>query len=118
MSPRSSSPAVDLPDLVRTLTLVSPALPEAAAAARRLSQQSPWVRARAVSAPTLLVRGREDRLVDVELAPRGRRAFPDARLLVLDGVGHVAQMERPETVARAFLGLVEDLADARRPAAS
>ena len=37
-------------------------------------------------------------------APRAAQTFPDSRLLVLDDVGHVAQMERPDLVARAFLG--------------
>ena len=72
-----------------------------------------WRLARTVRVPTLLVWGTRDRLVDVALAPRARAAFPSSRLLVLPGVGHVAQMERPETVARAFLALRED-ADAQR----
>lgn len=70
-----------------------------------------WRQARQVPAPTLLVWGSQDRLVDVALAPRAAAAFPDARLLVLPGVGHVAQLERPEAVARAFLGMLEELAD-------
>ncbi|MCW2615375.1 MAG: N-formylglutamate deformylase [Frankiales bacterium] len=69
-----------------------------------------WARAATVQAPTLLVWGARDRLVDVALAPRAASTFPDARLLVLGDVGHVAQMERPEVVARAFLGMLEDVA--------
>ena len=191
----STRVAADRPDLVRTLTLVSPALPNlrrtkgsdgrlpllllpglAALATRRLAAQtperraravlelcygdpstippvrlaeateevrrrnglthsqdaftaslrglvgsyvvggarSPWARAAGVQAPTLLVWGDRDRLVDVGIAPRAARTFPDVRLLVLPGIGHVAQMERPETVARAFLGMLEELA-ARTP---
>ena len=67
-----------------------------------------WRQAAGVQAPTLLVWGTEDRLVDVSIAPRALAIFPHARLLVLPGVGHVAQLERPETVARAFLALRED----------
>jgi pimeloyl-ACP methyl ester carboxylesterase len=77
--------------------------------------QSLWGRAARVSAPTLLVWGVQDRLVDVGLSSRAVRTFPDARLLVLEDVGHVAQMERPDVVARAFLGLLEDVLE--RPAA-
>ncbi|CAA9310292.1 MAG: Putative hydrolase [uncultured Frankineae bacterium] len=72
--------------------------------------RSPWARAARVQAPVLLVWGDRDRLVDVSIAPRAARTCPDVRLLVLPGVGHVAQMERPETVARAFLGMLEELA--------
>ena len=67
-----------------------------------------WQQARRVHVPTLLVWGGQDRLVDVSLAPRALAAFPQSRLLVIPGVGHVAQLEQPETVARAFLGLLED----------
>ncbi len=81
-------------------------------------ERSMWRQAATVAAPTLLVWGRQDRLVDVALAPRAARTFPDARLLVLDGVGHVAQMEQPELVARAFLGLLEDLAVSSEASAS
>ena len=66
-----------------------------------------WRQARRVQAPTLLVWGAKDRLVDVSLAPRAAASYPDCRLLVLPDVGHVAQLERPEVVARAFLGMRE-----------
>lgn len=186
----STRVAADRPDLVRTLTLVSPALPNlrrtrvsdprlpllllpglALLASRRLAAQTPeqraravlalcfadpsavprqrveeavaevrrrnglahaqdaftaslrgligayalrgerslWARAAQVQAPTLLVWGVQDRLVDVALAPRAARTYRRSRLLVLPGVGHVAQMERPEVVARAFLGMLEEL---------
>lgn len=72
-----------------------------------------WQQAAGVQVPVLLVWGAHDRLVDVALAPRAARTFPDARLLVLDDAGHVAQMEQPAVVARAVLGLLEEL-DARR----
>jgi pimeloyl-ACP methyl ester carboxylesterase len=78
-------------------------------------RRSLWARAAGVRVPTLLVWGVQDRLVDVALAPRAARTFPDARLLVLEGVGHVAQMERPDLVARAFLGMLEQVES--RPAA-
>lgn len=72
-------------------------------------ERSPWAAAARVQAPTLLVWGDRDRLVDVALAPRAAATYPDVRLLVLPGIGHVAQMERPEVVARAFLGMLEEL---------
>jgi pimeloyl-ACP methyl ester carboxylesterase len=62
-----------------------------------------WRLAARVQAPTLLIFGTRDKLVDVRIAPKAARTFPDNRLLVLDGVGHVAQLERPITVAHAVL---------------
>jgi pimeloyl-ACP methyl ester carboxylesterase len=66
-----------------------------------------WRAARSLSVPTLVIWGARDRLVDPTLAPRLAAVVPDARLLVLDGVGHVAMLEAPETTARAVLGMVE-----------
>lgn len=78
----------------------------------RRGPRAVWAQAATVQAPTLLVWGAQDRLVDVAIAPRAARTFPDARLLVLEGVGHVAQMERPDLVARAVFGMLEELAPA------
>jgi len=69
-----------------------------------------WHQASLVQAPTLVIWGNRDRLVSVRLAERTAAAIPDSRLLVLPDVGHTAQLERPQTVARAFLGMLEDLA--------
>ncbi|MGE5827278.1 MAG: alpha/beta fold hydrolase [Micromonosporaceae bacterium] len=67
-----------------------------------------WRIAARITAPTLVITGRQDRLVDVRAAPAVARLIPDSRLLVLDRIGHVAQMERPDLVARAFLGMVNE----------
>ncbi len=60
-----------------------------------------------VTAPTLVVWGTRDRLVDVRLARRTAAAFRRSELLVLPGLGHVAQMEDPHTTARGVLALWE-----------
>lgn len=72
-------------------------------------RRSLWERMAAITAPTLVVWGERDRLVDVALAPRVARTIPGARLLVLPDIGHVAQLEDPVTTARAALGLLEDV---------
>ena len=51
--------------------------------------------------------GLRDRVISVRRAARTARAIPRARLLVLPRTGHVAQMERPNVVARAVLGMWE-----------
>jgi pimeloyl-ACP methyl ester carboxylesterase len=67
-----------------------------------------WRQLARVPAPSLVVWGAQDRLVSVALAVRAATTLPDARLLVLEGVGHVAQMERPDLTARAVLGLLDE----------
>ncbi|MFI9011265.1 alpha/beta fold hydrolase [Actinosynnema sp. NPDC053489] len=69
--------------------------------------KSMWLLPPRIAAPTLVVWGTEDRLVSVRKAPRVARLIPRGRLLVLPRTGHVAQMERPVSVARAVVGMWE-----------
>lgn len=70
--------------------------------------KSLWRVARDVAAPTLVIGGRRDRLVDVRVAPQAARVIPDSRLIVFEDVGHVAQMEVPRLVARAVIALLDE----------
>jgi pimeloyl-ACP methyl ester carboxylesterase len=70
-----------------------------------LRGESLWSVAARVQAPTLVVWGERDRLVAPRLARRTAAALLRSRLLVLPGVGHVAQIEAPGTVARAVAGM-------------
>jgi pimeloyl-ACP methyl ester carboxylesterase len=79
--------------------------------------RSLWAATARITAPTLVVWGEADRLVGVCRAARTAAALPAGRLLRLPDVGHVAQIERPEIVARAVLGLVDGAADGSWPAA-
>lgn len=65
-----------------------------------------WRIAGRVGAPTLLVYGQRDKLVDPRTAVRAARTFPDARLVVIPNCGHLAQVERPRQVAAAMRRLV------------
>jgi len=59
-----------------------------------------WTVAAQVQAPTLLIYGLKDKLVDPRTSARAARTYPDSRLLLLPDSGHVAQMEHPDEVAR------------------
>jgi pimeloyl-ACP methyl ester carboxylesterase len=72
--------------------------------------RSLWSVAPEVAVPALVVWGMQDRVISVRLAERTARLMPRGRLLVLPRTGHVAQMERPTTVARAILGMWESAA--------
>lgn len=71
-----------------------------------LPGRSLWAEASRVVAPTLVIWGAQDRLVNVDRAPRLLSRLARGRLLVLNQVGHVAQMERPVPVARAVVDLL------------
>jgi pimeloyl-ACP methyl ester carboxylesterase len=65
-----------------------------------------WADAAQVAAPTLLIHGSHDRLVDPGMSGRAARTFPNCRVVVLPKIGHVAMMERPDLTAaeiREFL---------------
>lgn len=59
-----------------------------------------WSYAARVERPTLMVFGRRDKLIDVSIAERAGRTIRDSQLVILDDVGHAAQMEAPDVVAR------------------
>jgi pimeloyl-ACP methyl ester carboxylesterase len=63
-----------------------------------------WPLAARVRCPTLVVWGDRDKLMAPRLAPRTAVALR-APLLMLPGVGHVAQIEAPVAVARAVAGM-------------
>ena len=75
--------------------------------------QALWRLAREVSAPTLVVYGGRDKLVDARVAARARATFRDARVLVLPTSGHVPQIEHPDLVADAVRALLDRQATVR-----
>jgi pimeloyl-ACP methyl ester carboxylesterase len=64
-------------------------------------------RIRSISVPTLVLWGRDDRIVPVEWAERFHEDIAGSRLVILDGLGHVPQEEDPQRSVEpveAFLG--------------
>jgi pimeloyl-ACP methyl ester carboxylesterase len=70
-----------------------------------------WRAARRVTAPSLVLFGRDDRLVHPRLAVRAARVFRYGRVRVLPETGHLAQIEQPGLVAALFRGMVEESRD-------
>jgi pimeloyl-ACP methyl ester carboxylesterase len=59
-----------------------------------------------VATPTLVVWGREDRIVPIECGNRFAKALPQARLEVVERAGHFVEMEQPGELARLVGGFV------------
>ncbi len=53
-----------------------------------------------VTTPTLVVWGRDDRIVPLECGERYAKALPQARLAIVEGAGHFLEMEQPDQLAR------------------
>ena len=61
----------------------------------------------AISAPTLVICGREDQATPLEKSENIANAIPGARLVVFDGLGHTTAIEDPAAVSRELLPFVE-----------
>jgi pimeloyl-ACP methyl ester carboxylesterase len=59
-----------------------------------------------VAIPALVVWGREDRIVPLECGERYAKALAKARLEVVDGAGHLVDMEKPGELARLVTDFV------------
>lgn len=79
----------------------------------RKGRHSPWRDVARITAPSLVIYGQHDRLVDPRAAGRAAHFFTDARIVVLPRTGHVAQMERPGLVA-AEIGILLGIPDGFR----
>jgi pimeloyl-ACP methyl ester carboxylesterase len=79
----------------------------------RKGRHSPWRDVARITAPSLVIYGQHDRLVDPRAAGRAAHVFTDARIVVLPRTGHVAQMERPGLVA-AEIGILLGIPDGFR----
>jgi pimeloyl-ACP methyl ester carboxylesterase len=71
----------------------------------RQGRQSAWRDAARITAPSLVIYGSHDRLVDPRMAGRAAHQFKNARIVVLPRTGHVAHMEHPDVVA-AEIGIL------------
>lgn len=60
--------------------------------------------------PTLVLHGREDRVIPSDVAIRIHRAIANADLQLFSSCGHWVQLERPDQFVRAVNGFLDDLA--------
>jgi 2-hydroxy-6-oxo-octa-2,4-dienoate hydrolase len=59
-----------------------------------------------VTAPTLVVWGRDDRIVPLECGERYAKALPRARLEIVAGAGHFVEMEKASELAQLVTDFV------------
>ncbi|MBI1852990.1 MAG: alpha/beta hydrolase [Planctomycetes bacterium] len=78
------------------------------------SDAESWeARHRTIRAPTLILWGREDGLLPLAQGERLARDIPGARLVVLDNVGHAAQLEAPDRVLDLLMPFLAEAATNR-----
>jgi pimeloyl-ACP methyl ester carboxylesterase len=71
-----------------------------------------WEATEKISAPTLLIWGRQDKLVPLKYGRRLNDHIPGSRLVVLDDTGHLPHWETPDEVTRLFDAFVRGIAAA------
>jgi pimeloyl-ACP methyl ester carboxylesterase len=98
-----------LPDVAEhVLGMMRGTVPEGAAAALRGRSERPdYVDMLArVAVPTLVVVGADDEFTPVEVARATRALIPGATLAIIDGAGHLPNLERPAEFNEALLGFL------------
>lgn len=70
---------------------------------RQISGDSLEERAAAVRVPTLIVWGKEDKLVTPAVGEFLHRLMPHSKLIIMEGVGHLPMLEQPAQTAQDYL---------------
>lgn len=96
-------------DVVETMAAIDPAAYRIGAEAVWLADQRPS--AAAISVPTLVLCGEEDRITPPALSDELARLIPDARFEILAGAGHLANAEQPAAFNRAVDQFLAELAE-------
>lgn len=71
-------------------------------------------RCRDVQAPSLVVWGEFDRLIPPEAGRRLARCLPNARLVVIEGAGHLPMWDRPQAFDQAVLDFLAEADETAR----
>lgn len=61
-----------------------------------------------ISVPTLIVWGRDDKVIPLAIGEMLDQAIPDSRLLIIEQAGHVPQEEKPEETIAPILKFLKD----------
>ncbi len=75
---------------------------------RREVVQSAQAEARGITAPTMIIWGREDRILPVSQAETARQLIAGAQLRILDECGHLPMVERAQEFNELLLGFLPD----------
>jgi pimeloyl-ACP methyl ester carboxylesterase len=73
----------------------------------RKGRHTAWRDAARITAPTLVIYGSQDRVVDPRQAGRAARAFANSKIVVLPRTGHLAHMEHPVQVAAEITAMLD-----------
>jgi pimeloyl-ACP methyl ester carboxylesterase len=64
-------------------------------------------RIKSVAVPTLIVWGRDDRIVDVRTSRRFQHDIAGSQLVLIEHAGHMVHEEKPDAVNRAIASFLD-----------
>jgi 3-oxoadipate enol-lactonase len=110
--------ATEHPDHVAEDILIGSQNPQPPHAGKRqwdaMQAWDAWDRIGAIRCPALVLHGTDDRLVSAENARRLAAAIPRAKLVLLDGAGHVYHSEQADRADEALLTFLDEVERDRR----
>jgi pimeloyl-ACP methyl ester carboxylesterase len=62
-----------------------------------------------IAVPTLVITGAEDQMIPVEESHRMAGAIPGAKLVIVPGAGHLANLEQPDAFNAALIEFLNTL---------
>ena len=101
-----ASPAIRA-EVVETMSRIDPAAYALGARAVWLADQVE--RARAIDVPTLVLVGDEDRITPPALSRQLAELVPGARMVTIEGAGHLANLEQPAAFNRAVESFLAEI---------
>jgi pimeloyl-ACP methyl ester carboxylesterase len=66
-------------------------------------------RIKSVAVPTLIIWGREDKVVGVETASRFHEDIAGSQLVIIDDAGHMVHEEKPDAVNQAITSFLDTM---------
>lgn len=76
---------------------------------------SPSAKVPHVSAPTLILWGRQDKVLEAkEFVPKFMEALPDARLVWIEECGHVPHLEQPQQTSASISEFLQSLSSTNK----
>jgi pimeloyl-ACP methyl ester carboxylesterase len=102
LSERTLADAPDVVARVRTLIEANPPPAIVGALAAMMSRPDSTALLAGIRLPTLIMVGSEDRVTPVSVSEEMQRRIPGSRLVVIEGAGHLPNLERPDDFNRAL----------------
>lgn len=110
LAPETATHDPDLVDRVRRMILDTPVPTLVAALAGMAARHDATRDLPGIRTPTLVIAGEHDAITPPDTARAMADALPDARLAIVQGAGHLANLENPDAFNAALHDFLEELA--------